>query len=443
MKTRIALATAACAFLATGNAAEPEREKHRIGDDTVTVSNKKEISIRVDDDPDVKHRELWYARYDGNSWGKWAKHGITFDRNTPISWTPPEGHWKIYLRVTEVSGLSMAEPGSDTEASSEFVIDRTSPTVRLKSPAAGANLKGSAPVTIAWSANDLHLHSTPVTISYSRDGKSFAPIAENIKNSGSFEWTTPRDMTATGIIRVEVVDKALNRRRVDIGRLTIDAIAPRTSIKQPSIAASRQVTLGTSALDAGPAGLDYVTLWYSQDRGTTWVEGPTVTKGPFDAIAWQAPGDGDFLLNLRATDHSGNTSAMPRKASDSQFSVTVDTEVPKVTLANNLGVKDVGSESEGALRRIFKPGDEVVIPFIGARAAAYYLQVAEDGPWQLLAENRDPSQPFSFTLPDVGSSQCRVRVAITDNAGNIGEAISSEAFRIDNEVTRDTVEIDL
>jgi hypothetical protein len=138
---------------------------------TIPVTPKKELSFSVPADADVRTRELWYRSNDGKAWGAWQKHGIQFDKDTPITWAPPEGHWQVYLRKILTSGLASDVPTEATKAKGEFIIDRTAPTVAVKFPAAKAKLRGGERYAVTWDAQDAHLRGTPVTITWSRDGK--------------------------------------------------------------------------------------------------------------------------------------------------------------------------------------------------------------------------------------------------------------------------------
>jgi hypothetical protein len=436
---------------AAENPAVLEKEKQPVGGVDVSVSSKKDLTITFrDKDPDVKVRELWYAEFDSNAWGPWQKHGIAFDRDTPIVWAPPEGHWQVFVRVTQVSGLAAPVPTQTTKGMTQFIIDRTAPTVAITAPLEGAKLRAGSPVTIAWKASDLHLHSVPITISWQRDTKSEPTVlAANIKNSGTLEWLTPRDMTNTGTITVTAADKALNTGSAQVKNLTIDAIAPSGRIVGPEISDTLDIDIELTVLDAGPAGIQQIKLWYSQDNGQTWAEGPKADQPPFTSLAWKAPGNGTFLLNLWAEDQAGNATAVPKQADDAGATIIVDTEAPKVVLANQIGLREVDAQGGAVVRSVFKPGDKVIVPVritdanLTAAAASYFLQVQTDAPWQSLGKDQDPEVPFTFELPNLGSDACRVKVVVVDKAGNIGEAVSTESFRIDNEVKSGDIGVNL
>lgn len=443
---RIALPVLAAAALAAP-AAELEREQFVVDEHPVTVSNRDEIRIKARNDDSVRNRELWYTRRQG-SWGPWQKHGLTFARGTDIAWTPTEGHWKIYLRIEEVSGLAMPEPTAETAASSEFIIDRTAPTVAITYPVDGSKLGGGKTYTITWQVEDPHLHSTPITIRYARAGEDdFATVAENIPNSGAFDWTTPQDMTATGRLQIVAADKALNRGSAEVTNLVIDAIAPSRNILGPAISAGRQIDVGIRATDAGPAGLATVQLHYSTDDGATWTPGPELDAEPFETIPFAAPSDGAYLLALVATDEAGNANPAPSGKGGGSFAMLVDTEQPTVALQTPTGIKPVAADAAG--RSVFKPGDQVAVTLQvkdanpKADGVSVFFQSQEGARWEPLGSQLPPDQPFTFAIPDLATTTARVRVVAVDVAGNQGEIISTAPIAIDNKVETGEVDIDL
>ena len=179
-------------------AAPPEMQQ--VDDRQVPVWARKEVSINVTaaDEEDVAFRELWDSSFDGKDWSPWAKHGITFPKNTPLTWTPNEGHWRIYIRKVHASGAANPVPDASTPGMKEFIIDRTAPVVTIGFPLPKAKLRGGQKYVVKWEATDPHLKAAPITIEWSRDGKgSFETVAENLPNSGAYEWTVPKDMTVT------------------------------------------------------------------------------------------------------------------------------------------------------------------------------------------------------------------------------------------------------
>lgn len=440
---------AAClCILSTLSAAELQREAHTVDGEAVTVSSKSELTIGARDDADVKSRELWYARHDGTRWGAWQKHGLSFTRETPITWSPPEGHWRIFVRIEEVSGLRMPAPTADTSPAAEFIIDRTPPAVDIGFPTEGSKLRGGHEYEITWSVQEAHLHSTPISIRYARspDGE-WTTIAEHLPDRGSFVWTTPQDMTATGSIEVVAADQALNRGSAAVGNLVIDAIAPSRTVLGPAISATRSFPVRVRATDAGPAGLASIQLHVSADDGKTWSTGETVTAAPFEAIPFTAPADGTYLLDVVATDRAGNANPAPTAKGPKTFEVLVDTQAPTIALATAKGVRGVDGAAEG--RRTYKPGDAVEVAFtvkdatVGADGVSVLWQAQTDARWEPLGSDLPPDAPFRFTIPDLSTTTARVKVVAVDVAGNTGEVVARETIVIDNEVEGGSVDVDL
>jgi hypothetical protein len=431
-------------------AAELAKETQLVDQRQVRLTNRAELTFEAREDADVKTRELWYARRGADGWAAWAKHGITFGRTNPIVWQPTEGHWKIAVRIEAINGLASPIPEVADAGDAEFIVDRTAPTVAISFPAAGAKLRGGERYEVTWSAADPHLHSTPITIQWLRDADA-APVvvAEHIANTGSFAWTTPRDMTANGRLRILAADKVLNVGQSEIDRLVIDSIAPSRNVLGPAISAARAVELQLAVRDAGPAGLSAIQLFYTTDEGATWNEGPRKTSEPFTSLAWTAPVDGRIGLNIVATDQAGNASRQPAGKDDILAHILVDTGAPVIAYGSPIGIRPAGARPEAPLPRAYKPGDQVAVPFtvtdanVASNAASVFYQVAPTAAWQPLGTGLNPAQPFSFTIPDVGSDTMRIKVVVVDVAGNSGEAISSETFRVINRVEKAPVKTNL
>lgn len=424
-------------------AEEPQQVEER----QVRVRSHKEISMspRGADEADVLSRELWYAAYDGKAWGEWQKHGIVFQKEQPVVWAPNEGHWKVYFRKTLNSGLAMPVPEAATKGHAEFIIDRTAPTGSVEVPASKAKLRGGAKYTIKWSANDPYLKASPITIRYSRDGKgTWDIIAADIPNTGSYEWTTPKDMTTGGQLQVLIADKAGNVGIAESSSILVDSVNPNGQVTAPAISAKQDVALTTEVRDVGPAGLSAARLWISQDDGVSWAEGPFLTE-PFKSVSWKATTDGKYRLAIVATDQSGNVSPVPKGKADDQFLLIVDTAAPAITLSSAIGITE--AEKVVAGRRAFKPGDRVAVPFaikdanLTPNSVTVSLMTDATKGWKELGKGLPTDSAFRFEIPAVATKNAKIKVTAVDNAGNVGEVVSVEGFEIQTAVADDVIDI--
>jgi hypothetical protein len=423
-------------------------EKQQVEDRQVNVWARKEVTInaRSSDEADVLSRELWYSSFDGKSWGEWQKHGIVFQKEQPITWAPTEGHWKLYFRKTLTSGLAAPVPEAKTKAHAEFIIDRTAPTGEISFPTSKAKLRGGNKYTVKWQAADKYLKASPITIRYSRDGKgSWDVIAQDIPNTGSYEWTVPKDMTTAGQLQILVADKAGNVGTVESVSLLVDSVNPSGAVTGPAISNKLETALDTDVRDVGPAGLSAARLWISQDDGVSWTEGPFLTE-PFKSVSWKATTDGKYRLAIVATDQAGNVSATPKGKADDQFIFIVDTTAPAITLSSAQGITE--AEKAVAGRRAFKPGDRVAVPFAIKDANltpnSVTVSIMTDGKtWKELGKGLPTDSAYRFEIPAIGTKTAKIKVTAADNAGNVGEAVSVEGFEIQTEIKDDDVNIDI
>ncbi len=410
---------------------------------TLPVLNVEKVTPKSRNDEDVQTKELWFRRHDGKTWGEWQKHGIPFARENPVDWAPPEGRLQTYVRIIEVNNRAMDLPKGDVKPVTEFIIDRTAPTVAVTSPTPRTKLRGGQPFTVRWTATDPNLAANPIAIEFSRDGTAFEPVIEGLPNTGTHQITMPRDMTPTGVIRVVARDRATKTANVghaDAAQLLVDSIAPSGRVTGPAISAAHELALAIDVKDAGPAGLASTQLWFSGDEGQSWVEGPTITED-FKTLAWTAPRDGRYRLALVSLDQAGNPTPTPKTKSDDQFSLLVDTAKPTITLASAVGIAHA-SDEKGDPRK-FKPGDRVQVQFavkdgnLAPNPVAIHLQTDPAKGWTEIARGLPADSAHRFAIdavPGKSRAEARIRLTAVDVAGNIGETLAVESFIIDSEV---------
>lgn len=166
-------------------------------------------------------------------------------------------------------------------------------------------------------------------------------------------------------------------------------------------------------------------------------------------MQWTAPNDGEYLLGLVATDVAGNANSIPSAAGDAVYTILIDSQAPQLSLDSVTGVREVNVAADGSSRRVFKPGDQVAVDFniedmrLADKPVSVYFQADPKAPWTLVGHDLNAELGFPFTLPDVNSNACRIKVTAIDAAGNLGQVISAEPFTIDNKVERVEVEIEL
>lgn len=452
LRVPVLVLLASAAFAAQAETPKPTpTEDVDFGTKKVKTSAKKEVTLTGRSDDRVASRVLWYRPFDGKAWGPWQKHGIAFDRQTPITWPVPEGHWQAHVQIVETSGLTSPVPVADVAGAAEFIIDRTAPAVTVGFPATKAKLRGGDKYTVKWESADSYLRTTPIAIRWSRDGATWDTIAENLPNSGSYDWTTPRDMTEGGQLQILAMDRAANVGQGSATGLVIDSIKPTGRVTGPAISANQTLSIDTVVEDKGPAGLTSAQLYLSLDDGTSWTEGPAI-QTPFKSVAWKAPADGRYRLAVVGTDGAGNMTATPKGKAEDQFVLTVDTVVPTITLNSTIGINDAAAVQQVA-RRAFKPGDRLQVAFtikdanLKPNSVAVFLNLDPAKPWLELGKDLPADAAFRFELgKDVvvtDTKQARIKVTAVDLAGNPGEVVATESFEIQTAVDTGNTGVEL
>lgn len=435
----------AAAALTAGEAAAPALQPEPFKDGTrdIPVTAAKDLPFPFKAPDGLATTELWFQGFDKGAWGAWQKHGQAFAKDVPVVWAPPEGRWRIYLRPIYTSGLAGPDPAKEPEKvkpQKEFIVDRSAPTVAVTFPAAKAKLRGGDKYTVTWAATDPYLRNAPIAIRWSRDGSgTFETVAADLPNSGTFDWTVPRDMTQTGVLRIEAADKAGNLGSGESVAVLVDSIRPKGRVTGPAISARADTPLELDIADQGSAGLTEARLWVSQDDGVSWTEGPQI-DAPFKAVAWKAPQDGRFRLAVVAKDGAGNVTAAPQgKVGDI---LVVDTAPPTVLLSSAIGISE-STVAGPTTRRDYKRGDRVQVVFTAKdvnlvqNSVSVLWQTDASKPWVELGKGLPVDQAFRFQIPDDApqTKTARIKVTAVDAAGNVGEATAVETFAIQTEAT--------
>jgi hypothetical protein len=451
------LLAAAAMPLAGADAAAAGSEDNKMtveGGRQVKVSPKKEITFNYSskDDDDLATRELWYSTFTGTGWSDWQKHALSFAKDTPIVWAPPEAHLRVYIRPIKKSGAAAPIPDAETHAKAaelrnitEFIIDRTAPQVAIESPESKAKLRGGVSWTIKWKAEDPHLRGKPITIEWSRDGKGGAEvIAADLTNTGTFDWMVPKDMTSTGILKITATDKAGNSFTAESGQILVDSMNPKGSVLGPKITAKRDLALDIEVKDAGPAGLKDARMWWTAEDNVNWTEGPFITDPAFKQVGWTAPADGKYRLYILATDNAGNPSPTPKgKDEANQATIIVDSTKPVILLPAAIGI--IEAEKAVGNRSSFKAGTRVQVPFtvkdanLVPNSASIYLQTDAAKGFELLAADQSTDTAYRFELPSIATKVAKIKVTAKDIAGNVGEVEAGDVFQIDTTVDVGTI----
>jgi hypothetical protein len=153
----------------------------------------------------VESVELWATRDGGQTWSNFGRDP---DNRSPVmARVDGEGIWGFLITVRDARGLG-GEPPQPGDTPDVFVgVDLTDPVARILS----IEPSDRGPILIRWEAADAALLKRPISLhGRAEPGGPWTLIADDLENSGRYEWwrdpQTPRPIA----FRLEVRDAAGN-----------------------------------------------------------------------------------------------------------------------------------------------------------------------------------------------------------------------------------------
>jgi len=351
--------------------------------------------------------EIWWSEGGTRLFSDDVTHSFTLsDFNTweekVFNATAPDNadEVEIYISCKETAN-------NDNEVFIDFFnLDRP-PGITVTAPSAGEVWYVGESNNITWASVSI---SGNVDIHYSvNNGASWTPIATDIANNDFYSWPVPDDASSQCLVRVrETVGVASD----ESGQFMI-ADADTINVLSPQGGETwYQTGLYDIEWSAGPAvGGGTVNLDYSTDNGSSWtsiVAGVAVDSSPY---SWTIPAedsDNCLVRVLQTPSIYGQSPAV--------FTITPPTFI--VT-------SPAGGEYwyYGASYTITWTSTQGITGNVNID----YSTTGPSGPWSQIASNQPNSGSyFSWTVPNVNSSNCRVRISAV--AGISEPGISANNF---------------
>ncbi len=151
--------------------------------------------------------ELWGSRDGGRTW---ESQGFDSDGFSPmIARVPEEGTYGFKVVFHPTHGPAARPPWPGEAPDITVRVDLTQPEARLLG--VDRNRHDPRRMTIRWQASDSQLADMPISLYYAEMARGeWRPIARNLRNAGSYEWTLPPDLPGQIQIRLDVEDMAGN-----------------------------------------------------------------------------------------------------------------------------------------------------------------------------------------------------------------------------------------
>jgi hypothetical protein len=156
-----------------------------------------------------------YWTYDGTVWNY---HGDDEDRKSPFEVeVDAEGVFGFKLVARSGAGLGDDPPRPGDQPDVWVEVDITPPAVDLRPPMPGRGAAAGI-LDLEWQARDKNPAPKPIRILFAEDPTGpWLPIAEEIENSGRYQWEIPNDpkMPYKFFVRLECRDRAGNVGRAE------------------------------------------------------------------------------------------------------------------------------------------------------------------------------------------------------------------------------------
>lgn len=210
--------------------------------------------------------------------------------------------------------------------SSAVSFDTVDPSLSLTQPVGGETFYIGYQGDILWQASDSHLPASPqgcIDLWASYDGGgSFAAIASDIANSGSYAWAIPENPTTQGRVKIEVTDTFGNSANTMSSADFTIQYTPPPEVTNITVAqrtdGSKIIDIHYDLADANNDPCE-ISVAVSDDNGATFAItptstllsgdiGPDIMPGTGKHIVWQAGSeeedyDGDqYIVKVTADD---------------------------------------------------------------------------------------------------------------------------------------------
>jgi hypothetical protein len=359
----------------------------------------------------VRNVRIEYSTNGGNSWKIITQ---STENDGSYNWNvPAEPSDNCLVRISETD-----EDGSPSDVSDDVfsIVSHASGSITLRSPNGGETWIAGSTQEIKWkSTGDIN----QVNIKYSKDnGTTWKTIIQTTPNDGSYNWVVPETASDKCLVRVVANDSDLDPKPADVSDAIFSIILPPSPfIEVTTPNGGEQLVVGsrfTITWHAANTRND-VRIEYSVNGGETWREivAAAENNGKYDWIAPDEPSD-NCLVRI------GEIDGQPSDVSDALFSIVSLTP----------GEITVNSPNGG---ETWTAGTSQVIKWTAVGIDHVTIEYSNDygTTWKTIVQTTPNSGSVDWTVPDIASDECLVRITSNDaNIDPIPADISDGVFSI-------------
>jgi len=236
-------------------------------------------------------------------------------------WAIPDNPSETCLiRVGETDGTPL-----DTSDNPFAIVPPSTDSMTVVSPNGGENLTVGTTHNITWTASS---NIENITIEYSIDnGANWIMIVASTTNNGNYDWVIPNTPADHCLVRIGSSNPSGEQQTTDTSDNVFSIINPFPSLTITSPNGGEGLIVGTvhTVTWTGSAGIAYVDIEYSIDKGNRWrnITSSTVNDGCYN---WTVPDTPSDQCLVRIVSHQGDDACTD--VSDCLFSIVADTPLP-------------------------------------------------------------------------------------------------------------------
>ena len=351
----------------------------------------------------IANVKLEYSSDGGTNW-------ITIIASTPASsgyydWTVPGSvSANCKVRVSDASASSTNSVGAGL-----FAITLSSTNVNLTSPVGSENWQVNSLHNITWTSSSV----TNAKLEYTTDGGTnwSVIIASTAASAGTYSWTVPNSVSAICKVRISDASNA-EVNSISSSAFTISAI-PVVSITSP-VGGESWVGNSSHNITWSSTSVTKVKLEYTIDGGTNWVTISSSTIASAGTYSWTVPNTASANCKVRVSD-----TANAATSSVSAAIFTISQVVGSVSITSPVGGESWAGNSAHN------------ITWTSTNVTNVKLEYTTDGGtnWSvIIASTLASTNTYNWTVPNVSSSNCKVRISDAANAAT--SSVSAAVFTI-------------
>jgi|CZKP01.1.fsa_nt_gi hypothetical protein len=346
--------------------------------------------------------------YTTNNGSNWFSIVQSTPNNGSYLWSPVPSQNSSLCRV-KISDADIGSPFAISD--STFVIyNNIQRDISVKSPNGGEIWQAGTTQVITWSSTGV----TAVNIDYTtNNGLDWNAVVANIPSTGYYSWTQVPNTPSTNCL-IRITD-------------AVNGFPYNSSTKTFTIAPPPDITVlapnGGETLQAGSntniswtsTNIANVKIEFTTDNGANWILIVASTPSIGQYIWQNIPADNSSLCRIKISNADGT--GQPYGISNNNFTITnLITQSIKLT-------SPVGGES-------WQAGTTHNITWNGNAINSIKIEFTSDNgtDWTTIANNVPGSGSYAWSLPNINSTQCKIRVS--DATDGVPSDVSAFAFTI-------------